>query len=104
MKLSINGFKNIQIFTYRTIYHTLKNESRNISNTSEELLNFIETFDVQLDDNDKVTITSDNGEYELNMFEVVLYDPKNKLYVTMDDEFYYELIGLYKSLTELSKE
>lgn len=42
-------FKNIVIFTYRTIYQVVKDkENRNITNTYNPLLDFIEEFEVEI--------------------------------------------------------
>lgn len=103
MKLEIDDFNSIFIFKYREIYHTLKNEKRNISNTNEYLLNFIEEFEVQFNSDKTIVIYSENGEDELNICDVILYDSKNKSFIIENDDLYFKLKEVYKNLKKLKE-
>ena len=77
-------FKNIVILTYLGIKKTLENENRNISNTSQEMLDFID-------------------EYEIETYDVVFYDKKNKSFQIKDDSIYHELLSITRTFKKLQE-
>lgn len=95
--------KDIVIFTYRNIYQVVKNKlNRNITNTYNPLLSFIEEFEVEIKDGKLYMYCED--EYEIKKCDVVFYDIKNKSFQIKDDNIYYELLSIirtFKSLKEI---
>ena len=95
-------FKDIVIFTYRNIYQVVKDkESRNITNTYEPLLDFIEEFEVDIKD-DKLYMYCED-EYEIKMCEVVFYDRKNKSFQIKEDTIYHELLSIVRTFKKLNE-
>ena len=99
MKLEV--FKDIVIFKYRDISNVLHNTNRNVTNTYAPLLNFVEEFEAHFEDNKSIVIYSENGESEIGMCDVALYDLKNKSFIIESDEFYYKLDDIYKMSSSL---
>lgn len=94
-------FKNIVILTYLGIKKTLENENRNISNTSQEMLDFIEEFEVEIKDRKLYMYCED--EYEIKMCDVVFYDKKNKSFQIKSDEIYHELLSITRTFKKLQE-
>ncbi|MCI9434062.1 MAG: hypothetical protein HFI86_02135 [Bacilli bacterium] len=95
-------FKDIVIFTYRTIYTTTKDIlNRNITNTYNPLLDFIEQFDVQIKDN-KLFMYCDD-EIEIKTCDVVFYDIKNSSFQIKDDSIYSELLSIVRNFKNLKE-
>lgn len=95
-------FKDIVIFTYRNIYQVVKDkESRNITNTYETLLDFIEEFEVDIKD-DKLYMYCED-EYEIKMCDVVFYDRKNKSFQIKEDTIYHELLSIVRIFKKLNE-
>ncbi len=95
-------FKDIVIFTYRNIYRVVKDkESRNITNTYEPLLDFIEEFEVDIK-NDKLYMYCEY-EYEIKMCDVVFYDIKNKSFQIKEDTIYHELLSIVRTFKKLNE-
>lgn len=95
-------FKNIVIFTYRTIYQVVKDkENRNITNTYNPLLDFIEEFEVEIKD-DKLYMYCED-EYEIKMCNVVFYDIKHKSFQIKEDTIYHELLSIVRTFKKLSE-
>lgn len=96
-------FKDIVIFTYRNIYQVVKDkESRNITNTYEPLLDFIEEFEVDIK-NDKLYMYCED-EYEIKMCDVVFYDIKNKSFQIKEDTIYHELLSIVRTFKKLNED
>ena len=96
-------FKNIIVFTYRDIYLVVKDkESRNITNTYEPLLNFIEEFEVDIKD-DKLYMYCED-EYEIKMCDVVFYDRKYKSFQIKEDTIYHELLSIIRTFKKLNED
>lgn len=93
-------FKDIVIFTYRTIYQTVKDKlNRNITNTYNPLLDFIKEFEVEIKDNKLYMYCED--EYEIKTCDVVFYDIKNKSFQIKSDEIYHELLSIVRTFERL---
>lgn len=101
MKFS-QDFKDIVIFTYRNIYQTVKDkENRNITNTYNPLLDFIEEFEIEIKDNNLYMYCED--EYQIKMCDVVFYDIKNKSFQIKEDNIYHELLSIVRTFKELNE-
>ena len=97
-----NDFKNVVVFTYRTIYKTVEDIlNRNITNTYEPLLDFIEEFEVEIKDGKLYMYCED--EYEIQMRDVIFYDIKNKSFQIKDDTIYHELLSIIKTFKILKE-
>ena len=95
--------KDIVIFTYRNIYQVVKDKlNRNITNTYNPLLDFIEEFEVGIKDGKLYMYCED--EYEIKMCDVVFYDIKNKSFQIKSDEFYHELLNIIRTFEKLKNE
>lgn len=93
-------FKDIVIFTYRNIYQVTKDKlNRNITNTYNPLLDFIEEFEVEIKDGKLYMYCED--EYEIKMCDVVFYDLKNKSFQIKDDNIYHELLSIVRTFKKL---
>lgn len=93
-------FKDIVIFTYRNIYQVVKDkENRNITNTYNPLLDFIEEFEVEIKDGKLYMYCED--EYEIKMCDVVFYNLKNKSFQIKDDDIYHELLSIVRTFEKL---
>ena len=93
-------FKDIVIFTYRNIYQVTKDKlNRNITNTYNPLLDFIEEFEVEIKDGKLYMYCED--EYEIKMCDVVFYDLKNKSFQIKDDDIYHELLSIVRTFEKL---
>ena len=93
-------FKDIVIFTYRNIYQITKDKlNRNITNTYNPLLDFIEEFEVDIKDGKLYMYCED--EYEIKMCDVVFYDIKNKSFQIKSDEIYHELLSIVRTFEKL---
>lgn len=93
-------FKDIVIFTYRNIYQVTKDKlNRNITNTYNPLLDFIEEFEVDIKDGKLYMYCED--EYEIKMCDVVFYDLKNKSFQIKDDNIYHELLSIVRTFKKL---
>ena len=93
-------FKDIVIFTYRNIYQVTKDKlNRNITNTYNPLLDFIEEFEVEIKDGKLYMYCED--EYEIKMCDVVFYDLKNKSFQIKDDNIYHELLSIVRTFEKL---
>lgn len=94
-------FKDIVIFTYRNIYQVVKDkENRNITNTYNPLLDFIEEFEVVINNNRLYMYCED--EYEVKMCDVVFYDTKNKSFQIKEDTIYHELLSIVRTFKKLN--
>lgn len=94
-------FKDIVIFTYRNIYQVVKDKKyRNITNTYNPLLDFIEEFEVEIKDNKLYMYCED--EYEIKMCDVVFYDIKNKSFQIKEDSIYHELLSITRTFQKLN--
>lgn len=92
--------KDIVIFTYRNIYQVVKDKlNRNITNTYNPLLDFIEEFEVEIKDGKLYMYCED--EYEIKMCDVVFYDIKNKSFQIKSDELYHELLSIIRTFEKL---
>ncbi len=95
-------FKDIVIFTYRNIYQVVKDKlNRNITNTYNYLLDFIQEFEVEIKDNKLYMYCED--EYEIRMCDVVFYDRKNKSFQIKDDTIYHELLSIVRTFKKLNE-
>lgn len=95
-------FKDIVIFTYRNIYQVTKDKlNRNITNTYNPLLDFIEEFKVEIKDGKLYMYCED--EYEIGMCDVVFYDLKNKSFQIKDDDIYHELLSIVRTFEKLKE-
>lgn len=93
-------FKDIVIFTHRTIKQVLNDKkNRNINNTYNPLLDFIEEFQVEIKDNKLYMYCED--EYEIRMCDVVFYDIKNKSFQIKDDNIYHKLLSIHRTFLKL---
>lgn len=93
-------FKDIVIFTYRNIFQVVKDKlNRNITNTYNPLLDFIENFEVEIKDGKLYMYCED--EYEIKMCDVVFYDLKNKSFQIKDDNIYHELLSIVRTFKKL---
>lgn len=93
-------FKDIVIFTYRNIYQVTKDKlNRNITNSYNPLLDFIEEFEVDIKDGKLYMYCED--EYEIKMCDVVFYDLKNKSFQIKDDNIYHELLSIVRTFKKL---
>ena len=96
-------FKDIVVFTYRTINRTIRDiKNRNITNTYEPLLDFIKEFEVQIKDNRLYMYCED--EYEIRICDVVFYDIKTKSFQIKNDSLYHELLSIVRIFKKLEKE
>lgn len=96
-------FKDIVVFTYRTINQTIRDiKNRNITNTYEPLLDFIEGFEVEIKDNKLYMYCED--EYEIRMCDIVFYDVKHKSFQIQDDTIYYELLNIVRTFKKLNED
>ena len=96
-------FKDIVVFTYRTINQTIRDiKNRNITNTYEPLLYFIKEFEVQINDNRLYIYCED--EYEIRICDVVFYDIKTKSFQIKNDSLYHELLSIVRIFKKLEKE
>lgn len=95
-------FKDIVIFTYRNIFQVVKDKlNRNITNTYNPLLDFIENFEVEIKDGKLYMYCED--EYEIKMCDVVFYDLKNKSFQIKDDNIYHELLSIVRTFEKLKE-
>ena len=95
-------FKDIVIFTYRNIFQTVKDkENRNITNTYNPLLDFIEEFEIEIKDGNLYMYCED--EYEIRMCDVVFYDIKNKSFQVKEDTIYHELLSIFRTFKRLNE-
>lgn len=96
-------FKDIVVFTYRTINQTIRDiKNRNITNTYEPLLDFIKEFEVQIKDNRLYMYCED--EYEIRMCDIVFYDVKHKSFQIQDDAIYYELLNIVRTFKKINED
>lgn len=95
-------FKDIVIFTYRNIYQAVKDkENRNITNTYNPLLDFIEEFEIEIKNNKLYLYCED--EYEIKMCDVVFYDIRYKSFQIKEDNIYHELLSIARVFKKLKE-